>query len=202
MLRKGLLVEPGIRGFKGKRMILDIGSGDHPHPDASHLCDLYIKSNAERVGNIIMDRPFIACSVQFLPFMENSFEFAYACQVLEHTEDPTKAVAEITRVAKQGYIETPTFLAEYIYGWSFHKWTICYRNRKLAFTKKPSTQKVLNMHKLYNNNTAFRFISDLTDLAFGTRNLRISWSKKDGVRFVRIRGWQSIRNLKPTLRTS
>jgi len=170
-----------------ERLILDIGSGDRPHPDASHLCDLYVKSNAERGGKIVIDRPFVACSTEFLPFRQNSFEFAYACHVLEHTANPALAVAEITRVAKRGYIETPTFLAECIYGWSHHKWVICFRDGKLAFRNKPSKQKVLNMHSLYASNAAVRYIDGILDILFGAHYLRVYWSKKDKVKFFRIR---------------
>jgi len=166
---------------------LDIGSGDRPHPDATHLCDLYVESNTERGGDIKIDRPFVACSAEFLPFKEDAFEFDYACHVLEHADDPSKAVAEITRVARRGYIETPTSLAEFLYGWSFHKWSIHFENGKLAFGPKPSTQKLLNMHSLYANNIAVRYIDTIFDRLLGTHYLRIAWYKNCQVKYTRIR---------------
>jgi SAM-dependent methyltransferase len=142
-----------------ERFVLDIGSGDNPHPDATHLCDLYVSSNKERMRDVIIDeRPFVICSAEYLPFRRNSFVFAYACHVLEHTFDPAKALREITRVARNGYIETPTYLAERIYGWEFHKWVISFKGGKIFFTKKPAPQKIVNMHYFYKNNTAVRFI--------------------------------------------
>ena len=56
--------------------ILDIGSGHHPRVDATHLCDLYVKSNKERGGPLLInDRSFIRCDIQHLPFKENQLCF-------------------------------------------------------------------------------------------------------------------------------
>ncbi len=46
--------------------------------------------------------------IQNLPFEENSFDFVISDQVLEHVENPLKAVAESHRVLKQGGIAIHT----------------------------------------------------------------------------------------------
>jgi len=167
-----------VRKVVSERFILDIGSGDNPHPDATHLCDLYVRSNEERGGDVIIDeRPFVICSAEYLPFRRDSFVFAYACHVLEHTFDPAKALREITVAARNGYIETPTYMAEHIYGWKFHKWVISFKRGKVFFAKKPASQKIVNMHYFYKNNTAVRFIDNMLELALGWHYLRIVWSR-------------------------
>jgi ubiquinone/menaquinone biosynthesis C-methylase UbiE len=161
-----------------ERLILDIGSGDNPHADATHLCDLYISSNRERMRDIVIDeRPFVLCCAEHLPFRSDAFVFAYACHVLEHTSEPAMALREITRVARKGYIETPTSLSERIYGWDFHKWAISFKKGRIFFSEKPTPQKIVNMHRLYRNNTAVRLIDNLVELTLGWHYVKIVWNR-------------------------
>jgi ubiquinone/menaquinone biosynthesis C-methylase UbiE len=163
-----------------KMRILDVGSGDNPHPNATHLCDLHINSNKERGGNIVIDeRPFIRCSIDCLPFRKSTFDFVYARHVLEHMINPPNALHEMVRIAKKGRIETPTYLAELVYGWGFHKWVISFRNGQIFFAQKPTPQKIINMHYLYKNNAAVRFIDKLVDFVFAWHYLRIAWRKEE-----------------------
>lgn len=43
-----------------------------------------------------------------MPFADKEFDFVYCSHVLEHTHNPEKACKELMRIAKRGYIETPT----------------------------------------------------------------------------------------------
>jgi len=64
--------------------------------------------------------------------------------VLEHVNDPIKACGEIQRIAKAGYIECPSYIAELLLGHDCHKWVVsCQRSAvsnqqksKLVFRRK------------------------------------------------------------------
>ena len=47
---------------------------------------------------------FVLANVENMPFKNESFDFVYAADVLEHTHDPRKALTEIWRVLKNGYV--------------------------------------------------------------------------------------------------
>ena len=42
-----------------------------------------------------------------MPFADKTFDYAICSHVLEHVERPDTVIAELTRVAKAGYIEVP-----------------------------------------------------------------------------------------------
>jgi hypothetical protein len=163
-----------------QRFILDIGSGDHPRLDATHLCDLYVKTNIERGGPLKMGgKPFVRCAIDFLPFKDNSFILNYACHVLEHARNPFAALSEVIRVSQAGYLETPTNLSENIFGWTFHRWVAYYKGGKLFFGRRRSAQNKIDMHTLYARTIVVRLIVHLMDCMFGWHCLRIIWKKDD-----------------------
>ncbi|MGB0178027.1 MAG: methyltransferase domain-containing protein, partial [Owenweeksia sp.] len=45
-------------------------------------------------------------------------------QVLEHVEHPDKFLNEMSRVAKKGYLETPSLIGEYLIPKRSHKWVL------------------------------------------------------------------------------
>lgn len=95
--------------IKPNDKVLDIGSGGFPFPLATHIADLYPEETSHRQERLIKDqRPFYVCDIHKLPFKDKEFDFVYCSHVLEHLADPIKACQELMRVAKRGYIETPT----------------------------------------------------------------------------------------------
>jgi hypothetical protein len=92
-----------IKITKDFKKILEIGPGHIPFPVATHFIDhVFIGPNV-----INLD----VCNEK-LPFEDNAFEFAYARHVLEDVQNPVAIFKELIRVSKQGYIETPSILAE------------------------------------------------------------------------------------------
>ena len=118
-------------------ILLDIGSGSHPHPRAEVTCDLYF--NAEFEGGPIRAREqknFLICDAQYLPFKDQAFEESNCTHVLEHLEDPRLGFSELQRVSKQGYIETPSTLYENIlFGYPFHYWFFFKKKGNVYFSK-------------------------------------------------------------------
>ena len=78
------------------------------------------------------------------PFADKSFDFAICSHTLEDIRDPLFVCAELNRVAKRGYIETPSRLAETCRGWespsiaglSHHRWLVEYGQGQIEFTPK------------------------------------------------------------------
>ena len=92
--------------------VLDIGSGHIPFPLATHLADISLTDNmigrAGAAFRQIKGRPTYECSVELTPFADKEFDFVYCSHVLEHVPNPSQACKELIRIAKRGYIETPS----------------------------------------------------------------------------------------------
>ena len=104
--------------------VLEIGSGHNPKARSDVLCDKFITDDEQRGGTIVADRPIVEADGQFLPFADRAFDYVICSHVLEHVEDPAQLIAELERVARRGYIETPSEIGERIYGWHYHNWVV------------------------------------------------------------------------------
>ena len=108
--------------------MLDVGSGHQPLKEASHLSDITIGKDEHRAGfkTVIDVRPFIVCSTEYLPFKKNSFHYVVSRHVLEHTDNPIKALNEMKRISKRGFVEIPSSWWEMVFTreWDMHKWNI------------------------------------------------------------------------------
>ena len=138
-------------GTPSQRRVLDVGSGHRPHGDATHLVDLLPDDDSER-GKPIQrfGLPLVLATVEALPFKAKTFDYVYASHVLEHTEDPLAACKELMRIARAGYIETPSPFYEQGYnypnpdrGWSFHRWFV-YVGEGDTLTFEPKTGQTID----------------------------------------------------------
>lgn len=117
-------------------MVLDIGSGQHPFPLATHLADFKVDDNFDRGGAAIVKdhRPFYVINIEAMPFQVREFDFVYCSHVLEHVDDPIAACKEIMRVGKRGYIETPTRASDMLFNFSrLHRWHVAQAENSLIF---------------------------------------------------------------------
>jgi SAM-dependent methyltransferase len=138
-------------------LVLEIGSGDNPHPRADVLIDKYIFENIERGGDIVIDRPLVIADIEKLPFKDQSFDYVICRHVLEHVDNPANAIKEITRVGKRGYIESPSLAGELVFGWSFHKWVLSQEGKRLVFTPKTWTNPLGGLfHDLMKTDIVFK----------------------------------------------
>lgn len=101
--------------------VLEIGSGNNPRHRSDVLCDKMIEDDRERGGRIVADRPLVEADAQWLPFRDQAFDYIICSHVLEHVEEPARMLDELMRVGRRGYIETPSEVAEVLYGWPFHR---------------------------------------------------------------------------------
>lgn len=108
-------------------LVLEIGSGNRPRARSNILVDRYPADSTERAGGepvVVDSRPFVVADGLALPFKDKSFDYVIASHILEHVSDPIRFADELARVARAGYIETPSELAEKMFGWSFHRWIV------------------------------------------------------------------------------
>lgn len=142
--------------------VLDIGSGQHPHPNATDYLEKYPDENVERGADFVKPsgRLHIGDVEDMHMFKDKEFDFSYCKHVLEHVIDPVKACNEIMRVSKAGYIETPATLWEAHFGRKYHKWTVEKYGNKLVFSTnvfKPTTLRATHsLDKLYASDPSFR----------------------------------------------
>lgn len=108
--------------MKPKYEVLDIGSGHNPYEKADVLCERYLE-DVERTGHVKIDaRPFVIATLEFLPFKDRSFDLVTCSHVLEHVDNPLRALEEIKRVGKSAYVVTPSWIGEnYMYRRRYHK---------------------------------------------------------------------------------
>lgn len=134
-LRRHLRIPRGAR-------VLEIGSGGRPHERATVLTDRYAADAAHREGRaLILDkRPFVIADGEALPFATKVFDYCICMHVLEHADAPARLVAEMERVARAGYIETPTELHDFLFSVApyteIHRWFVNSVDSELVIAKK------------------------------------------------------------------
>jgi len=162
--------------------VLEIGSGSAPFERSDIIVDKFFADNNERSEDLVIDRPTVICDAHYLPFMDDSFDYVFCSQILEHLEDPERFFKEIARVGKKGYIETPNEIRERLFGWPFHKWIVDKDNNGLVLRENDLEQAFgLFFHKLQWENYEFsRFCSSAHDLM----NICYEWHGKPEFRFA------------------
>jgi len=125
----------------GDARVLDIGPGTAPFKRADMFVD-WTKPES------IPDYKFRALDIHNdrLPFDVKTFDFVYCRHVLEDLYNPFLIVSEMSRVAKAGYVETPSPLAEVCRGidgnsppwrgYQHHRFLIWNREGTLYFLTK------------------------------------------------------------------
>jgi SAM-dependent methyltransferase len=104
--------------IRPKDKVLDIGSGAYPFPYATVLVERFIGKTEHRHDKLVTNgKPLAIANISALPFRDKHFDFVYCSHVLEHVEEPIRACAEIMRVGRRGYIETPTLAKDMLFAW-------------------------------------------------------------------------------------
>lgn len=117
-----------VKGEKadGEILCLDIACGHQPFPKADVLCDLHAEPVPDRSMKqlVTCGKPFVLCSCYQLPFKNQAFDFVTSYYLIEHIDDPWTLIKELKRVSKHGYIQSPSWFNELLYGEKVHNWTI------------------------------------------------------------------------------
>lgn len=124
--------------IKKRDKVLEIGSGHNPSYRANVIVEKYINDNSHRCGDVKIypHQTFVNADGENLPFKDKEFDYAICCQVLEHVDNPEKFIAEQCRIARRGYIETPSLLGEFLFPKKSHKWVILDIDQKLVMFEK------------------------------------------------------------------
>src|SRR5258708_14351859 len=110
-----------VEAAQNARTALDVGGWFQPLNAASHVLDInpyetprshdaLDPQNAERLPRdswVVHD----ACKAPW-PFPDQFFDFSFCSHLLEDVRDPLIVCAELQRVSRRGYIETPSRLRE------------------------------------------------------------------------------------------
>lgn len=124
--------------LKRRYKVLEVGGGNHPDKRASVVVDKYVEDNTHRSGDLFVykNQQFLQADGENLPFADKEFDYVICRHVLEHVDDPIRFVEEQARVAKMGYMETPSLLGEYIAPKESHRWVIQDIDGKLVLYDK------------------------------------------------------------------
>ena len=134
-----------IPAGESAHLVLDIGCGAYPVPEADFVTDIELKSfDHPRMRQRLSGR-FVVCDIHNLPFALKSFGFVHCSNVLEHTEDPAQAFSELKRVGRHGFAESPSAFREQIIHHSRnHRWIIGWKNGELI-TRIPTATSLLGL---------------------------------------------------------
>jgi SAM-dependent methyltransferase len=144
--------------------VLEVGGGNNPDKRAKTVVDKYVEDNTHRSGNlkVLKNQKFIHADGGNLPFKDHEFDYVICRHVLEHVDDPVAFVKEQVRVAKMGYMETPSLLGEYIAPKQSHKWVIQDIDNKLVLYDK----KILNFNTWQDFGQVFLYYLPKTSIGF------------------------------------
>ena len=117
-------------------LVLEVGSGGNPYARANVLLDAYPETRERNWIPLVVDRPFVFGVLERLPFKDKRFDFVIASHVLEHSPAPERALAELQRVARAGYIEVPDAFMERVNPYKDHRSEITVRDGRLIVRKK------------------------------------------------------------------
>lgn len=130
-------------------LVLEVGSGGNPYARANVLLDAYEVTRERHWVPLKADRPTVLGFVERLPFRDKVFDFVIASHVLEHSADPDRFLAELQRVAKAGYIETPDAFMERINPYRDHRLEVTERDNCLVIRKKGAWKADQSTVELY-----------------------------------------------------
>lgn len=124
--------------IKSSDYVLEVGPGHNPMYRSNVLVEKFATSNYHRCGDIksYNNQKLIISDGNKMPFKDKEFDYIICNQVLEHVEDPIEFINEQCRVAKRGYIETPSLLGEFLFPKQSHKWVILDIDNKLILFEK------------------------------------------------------------------
>jgi SAM-dependent methyltransferase len=176
-----------------KRIFLTLVQGD-PFSYATILADRYLEpTNHRSAGFKSEGKPVIICDICNLPFIDGAFDYVVAAHVLEHVDDPINACLELQRVAKSGFVETPTLMKDVLFSWAKgrHKWHLLsqgnhlfffeYTNRQLKGIKSPAWHQLIFSTIYHPLQEAFNNNQDLFNVMFEWENqFDVTVIKKDG----------------------
>lgn len=164
-------------------IVMDIGSGDRPHPRANILLERFVNDSSQRAGAMVVEGwPLVVGDITALPFPDQAIDYIICSHVLEHMESSMhlkQALSELTRVGKRGYIEMPSFVFEKLLGAPYHHWYVRKDGQRIIFRRKTNygeyedlMRGFLPLHR--DSKTFFRLLFENFDTFF----VGLEWTGK------------------------
>jgi SAM-dependent methyltransferase len=119
-----------------------------------------------------------------MPFADKVFDYAICSHMLEHVEHPDAVVAELSRVAKAGYIEVPEAASAKIVDFPSHLWWVTLDDGVLVFTAKSSAYFDADIDHYLTASGMRRPLADLLDKHLDHRVIEMRWSGSVACRVV------------------
>ena len=170
-------------------LVLDVGSGDKPSWRADVLLDRYTGADyaSQRSGRASarVSRPLFDADAADMPFADGVFDYAVCSNLLEHVPDPVGVAAELTRVARAGYIEVPEAGSAKIVDFPSHLWW-CRLDESdpagptLVMTAKTTPYFDAEIDAYINRAGVRRALDDVLNSNFEHRVVQLHWT--DAVR--------------------
>jgi len=122
------------------KLVVDIGAGYAPWPHAIEFVDY--KAWPQLAGRTVR---VVDIENEPLPYADKSVDFAYCRHTIEDLDHPSLLLREINRIAKAGYIETPSPIAEFCRGidggypgrgYCHHRWFVWVAGSELRLLPK------------------------------------------------------------------
>lgn len=148
--------------IKKSDKVLEVGPGHNPSYRANVICEKFMFDNTHRCGDVKVysHQELVNADGENLPFKDKEFDYVICNQVLEHTEHPDLFLKEQMRVAKRGYIETPSLLGEFLHPKKSHRWAILEIDGKLVlFEKSKMAAYVHNYGNVFLNYLPYQSLS-------------------------------------------
>jgi hypothetical protein len=132
-----------------EKLVVDVGAGYDPWAYATEFVDM-------DGWDALRDKRthYVDLEVDPLPFADKSVDFLYCRHTLEDMHCPLLLCREMNRVAKAGYIETPSPMAEFCRGidaggvqyrgYVHHRWFVWVENSTLMLLPKYTLADVFN----------------------------------------------------------
>ena len=171
-----------------RALVLDVGSGDKPHWRADVLLDHYVgdEHGGQRSGAKAarVDRPLFDADAADMPFADAAFDYAICSHVLEHVERPDAVIAELTRVARAGYIEVPEAASAKIVDFPSHLWWVTLEGGVLVFTAKSTPYFDADIDRYLTVSGMRQPLADLLDKQAQHRVIELRWHGTIGCRVL------------------
>lgn len=166
---------------KRDSLVLEVGSGGSPFPRSNVLLDSCEEGYHRHGAPLVADRPTVLGFGEQLPFVADSFDYAVACHVVEHSPQPDAMLDELQRVAKGGYIEVPSALYERLMCRTDHQSEIEVFDEELRIWMKdgPCSDALLMkfyQERLARHNAWQRFVRQNLDAV----HVRYWWKRETG----------------------
>jgi len=141
--------------------VLEIGPGQIPFSKATHFCG-WTQEEKNKLNNY----KIVDVAKHIFPYGDKEFDFVYCRHVIEDLWNPMHALEEISRIAKEGYIETPSPVCEMskqvdggspsYKGYAHHRYIVWYDANVLNLLPKFPIVEYINfsgdnLHKILEN---------------------------------------------------